>query len=59
MNVEVERARYEPEEHRLLCISTVRLSALSPKRAVSTDLKQLAAWFRECSLLSPFPVSHW
>jgi hypothetical protein len=29
-NVEMERARYEPEEHRLLCVFAIGLSALSP-----------------------------
>ena len=45
-NVEMERARYELEEHRALCVPTVRVLALLPERDVrniSKSLKQLAA----------------
>ena len=42
-NVDLERARYELEEHRLVCVAAVRLLSLLPKRNVSTSLKQLAA----------------
>jgi hypothetical protein len=41
-NVDVERARYELEEHRLVCIAAVREFPL-PERDVSASLKQLAA----------------
>jgi hypothetical protein len=42
-NVDMERARYELEEHRFMCISAVKVFALLPERDVSTSLKQLAA----------------
>jgi hypothetical protein len=42
-NVDMERARYELEEHRFLCLSAVKVFALLPERDVSTSLKQLAA----------------
>jgi len=42
-NVEMERARYEVEEHRLVCVSAVRVFARLPGRAVSTSLRPLAA----------------
>jgi hypothetical protein len=42
-NVDMERARYELEEHRLICVSAVRVLALLPERDVSTSLRQLAA----------------
>ena len=31
-NVDMERARYELEEHRLVCVSAVRVLALLPER---------------------------
>ena len=43
MNVDMERARYELEEHRLLCVSAVRVFARLPAREVSTSLRPLAA----------------
>jgi len=42
-NVDMERARYALEEHRLLCVSAVTVIALLPERDVSIDLSQLAA----------------
>jgi hypothetical protein len=41
--VDMERARYELEEHRLGCVSAGMVHALSPARAVSTSLSQVAA----------------
>ena len=41
-NVDMERARYELEEHRLVCATTVRAVALVMKRNVSLNLKLLA-----------------
>ena len=42
-NVEMERARYEVEEHRLVCVSAVRVFARLPGRDVSSSLTPLAA----------------
>jgi hypothetical protein len=42
-NVDMERARYELEEHRFVCVSVVRVFALLPERGVSTSLRPLAA----------------
>jgi hypothetical protein len=42
-NVEMERAKSELEEHRLLCVSFVRVIAPLPERDESTRLRQLAA----------------
>ncbi|HEY1210197.1 MAG TPA: hypothetical protein VGE85_12565 [Terracidiphilus sp.] len=42
-NVDMERARYELEEHRLVCVSAIRALALLPKLDVPTRLKQLAS----------------
>jgi hypothetical protein len=42
-NVDVERARYELEEHRLVCVAAVTVLPLLPKRDMTTSLKQLAA----------------
>ena len=45
-DVELERARYELEEHRALRVPTVSVLALLPERDVrdvSTSLRQLAA----------------
>ena len=38
-NVEMERARYELEEHRRVCISTIKEFGFTPERGVSTDFK--------------------
>jgi hypothetical protein len=43
MNVDMERARYELEEHRLVCVSVVRVRALLPERDVSLSLRPQAA----------------
>jgi hypothetical protein len=42
-NVEMERARYSVEEHRLVCASAVKVLALLPGRAVPSSLRPLAA----------------
>jgi hypothetical protein len=42
-NVEMERARYELEEHRFVCVSAVRVFARLPGRDVSSSLRPLAA----------------
>jgi hypothetical protein len=42
-NVDMERARYELEEHRLVCVSAVRVFTLLPQRDVSTSLRRVAA----------------
>jgi hypothetical protein len=42
-NVDMERARYELEEHRSACVSAVKGSALLPERDVPTTLRQVAA----------------
>jgi hypothetical protein len=42
-NVEMERAKSDLEEHRLVCVSAIRVLALLPERDVSTGLRQLAA----------------
>jgi hypothetical protein len=42
-NVDMERARYELEEHRLVCVTPVRVLALVLERYVSTSLMPLAA----------------
>ncbi len=42
-NVDMERARYELEEHRLVCVIPVRVLALVLERDVSTSLMPLAA----------------
>ena len=42
-NVDMERARYELEEHRLVCTPAIRVLALMPEGDVSTSLSQLAA----------------
>jgi hypothetical protein len=42
-NVDMERARYELEEHRSLCASTVRVPVLLPKREAPTRVRQLVA----------------
>jgi len=42
-NVDMERARYELEEHLSICVSTVRVFTSLPGRDASTSSKQLAA----------------
>ena len=42
-NVDMERARYELEEHLSICVSTVRVIAPLPGRDVSSSLRPLAA----------------
>jgi hypothetical protein len=42
-NVDMERARYELEEHQLVCVSAVTVRAPLPERDVSASLIQLAA----------------
>ena len=42
-NVEMERAKYELEEHLSICVSTVRVFAPLPGREASTSSKQRAA----------------
>jgi hypothetical protein len=41
--VEMERARYDLEEHRRVCVSAVKVVVLPLDRGVSTNLKQLVA----------------
>ena len=44
MNVEMERARYELEEHQSVCVSTtVRIPVLMPQREAPATLRILAA----------------
>jgi hypothetical protein len=44
MNVEMERARYEMEEHQAVCVSTtVRIPVLMPQREAPATLRILAA----------------
>jgi hypothetical protein len=43
MNVDMERARYELEEHRLQCDSAVKVRVLLPERDVSSSLRLLLA----------------
>jgi hypothetical protein len=43
MNVEMERARYELEEHQSICVSTVRIPVLMPQRETPATLRILAA----------------
>jgi hypothetical protein len=43
MNVEMERARYELEEHQSVCISTVRMRVLLPQREAPATVRTLAA----------------
>jgi hypothetical protein len=42
-NVDMERAKYELEEHRLICVSAVRALALLRERDLSSNLRRLAA----------------
>ena len=41
--VEMERARYDLEEHRRVCVFAVKVVVLPLERVVSTNLKQLVA----------------
>jgi hypothetical protein len=43
MNVEMERARYELEEHQSVCIPTVRKPVILPQREEPATLRILAA----------------
>jgi hypothetical protein len=43
MNVEMERARYELEEHQSVCVSTARMPVLLPQREAPASLRILAA----------------
>jgi hypothetical protein len=43
MNVEMERARYELEEHQSVCVSTVQMPVLLPQREAPASLQPLAA----------------
>jgi hypothetical protein len=42
-NVDMERAKYELDQHRLVCVSASRVLALLPEPDVTTILGQLAA----------------
>jgi len=42
-NVDMERARYELSEHRLLCFFASRICALSQERGMSPGLRRPAA----------------
>jgi hypothetical protein len=42
-NVDMERAKYELEEHRLVCVSAIRALALLPERDMSTRLRHHAS----------------
>ncbi len=42
-NVELERARAELEEHRLICVSAVRTLALLPKSHATASSRRLVA----------------
>jgi len=42
-NVEMERAKSDLEDHRLVCVCAIRVLALLPERDVFTGLRQLAA----------------
>lgn len=42
-NVDMERARYEMEEHHLVCVTVASSIANSPGQDVAARLKQLAA----------------
>jgi pyruvate/oxaloacetate carboxyltransferase len=42
-NVDMERARYELEEHRIVCASAASVPALLPERDAPKSLRQLAA----------------
>jgi hypothetical protein len=42
-NVDMERAKSDLEEHRLVCATAIRVLALMPERDVTTSLRHLAA----------------
>jgi hypothetical protein len=42
-NVDMERARYELEEHRLVCASAARVPKLLPRRDAPKSSRQLVA----------------
>lgn len=42
-NVDMERARYELEEHRIVCASAVSVHKLLPQRDAPKNSRQLAA----------------
>jgi hypothetical protein len=52
----MERARYELEEHRLVCVSAVRVFTRLRGRGASMSLRQLAAQFRVGFLLPAVQV---
>jgi hypothetical protein len=43
INVEMERARYELEEHQAVCFSTIRPTVLRPAREAPANLVSIAA----------------
>jgi hypothetical protein len=43
INVEMERARYELEEHHAVCVSTVLPPAILPSKEVPANLVSIAA----------------
>ena len=43
MNVEMERARYELEEHQSVCLSAVPVPVLKPQPELPSSLQPLAA----------------
>ena len=55
-NVDMERTRYELEEHRFVCVSAVRVFTPSRERGASMSLRQLAAQFRVGFLPPPVQV---
>jgi hypothetical protein len=42
-NVDMERARYELEEHRRVCLAAASASRIMPERAMTVSVGQLAA----------------
>ena len=42
-NVEMERARYELEEHRAVCLLALRVPLLLPQREVPAGMRRFAA----------------
>ena len=42
-NVEMERAKYDLEEHRFVCTVAIRVLALLPERDAPASLRQLVA----------------
>ena len=43
INVEMERARYELEEHQSVCVTTARMPVLLPQRETPASMRTLAA----------------